>query len=540
MATEANLNPEDDKDDKKNLSVGGPGDAQSSGPSGSMPVAPTRPATPSGTPNIQSYLKANQGAGQQLAQGITGNVQKQANEFGQQVQNSSNKLNAQANPLQQNLGAGGQNLIKTSFQNPQDILSKQDQLNQFQKLRDQGYKGDLSNLQNQGQIAQNQLQNQLGTFNQAAQNAGTESGRFQLLRNTLGQPSYSQGQQKLDQLFLQAQPGAGKQLNQNLQGINKQVGNQLQGAASNFQNTLNGLNTQSAQNASDIQNILKTGNYGTNDLGEGFNDIGTAVQQHKNELIDLKNQLPAYQQALKSNMINQAQLNQLGLGNMGGQSLYGVDASQFINQTPIDQIQDPTMAQSATPEQLARYRALNQLAGSGAEADIFGNAQQVGGYDPFQYNQSGLQTAIGNAKQKAENQVTQYAQDLYNQIPGARSASGSSFAGSADPGAAWRGDLKYQLQNVIDNPNHMTASQQAQALRDVIAKGGAPVGYSLNEMKNNWGNASQNAYNYLDQLNALQNQRLGTGGTQNPGSPDLPTTPNGAIDWTKIKAPQGK
>lgn len=520
MATEANFNKDDEEDQPQSNG----GIASQADQGGGAAPAPMQRATPSGTPNIQSYMKANQGAGQQLAQGIGNQFQKQTNQLGQQVKQSGEQLKAQANPLEKNLGEQATNTIKTSFQNPQDILKQQDQLKQFQQLRDKGYQGDINALGQNAQQSQQQLQSQLGNIQQQAKGAGTESGRFQLLRNTFGQPQYTQGQQKLDQLFLQAQPGANRDLQQNLSNQTNQVKQQLGGTSAEIQSRLNALNGLSNQNAQQIQDTLATGNLNGQKLGTGFNDINENVKnEYQNALANSVSSNEAMKQALASNRYSPEQLNRMGLA--AGQQTWGVDvgAAGQYSANPLEAAEQGGYAKTATPEEFARYNALAQLAGGSAPKNIFGSSQasDVGTYNPINFNTDAYNQAV------KEKQNTINKTDLLNAMSTIKHSGISGNGSTTD-------QLNESIRKGISNGT-MTPEQANQKINEMLTT------YARNSADNSAAPLAAmyspftNYYNskYLPASNA----RLGEA---NPESSPLPFTPGSGIDWGKIKPPKGK
>lgn len=452
MAVEANLN-------KKKEDELLPGSAQAAPPSSQLgEAAPETPegqprTTPTGTPNIQSYIKANMGAGQQLAQGIQGGFQKQANQFGQQVSGAQSQLNKAAAPTEQALGQQGQNLIQTSFKNPQDILKQQDQLKQFQQLRDQGYKGQIGNLNTNAQQQQTQLKSQLGNLQQTAGNANTESGRYDLLRNTFGQPNYTQGQQKLDQLFLQSQPGATQGLQKGLSGITNQAGQQLTGATAEQQAKLNALQGLSAQRAQDIKNTFLNGN--GNDQNLGIKGIEGATQAQYADDQARAAQLPQILADLKANKLNNGDINSLGINDLQGQRLYNLNLGNYVNQTAPSE----TLSQATTQDQLGRYNALQSLAGN-PTANIFGGETQTTGYDPYGLQRQKLNTDMAKAQQYYEKELPQKALEAIWGGVQDQSGTGGGYGSfrSTNSGDQY-GNIRNQLVPYMNNPNTITGTQ---------------------------------------------------------------------------------
>lgn len=375
------------------------------------------PRTPiSSTPNIQQYLQANQGAGQNLAQGIQSNVQSQAQGLNQQVGSAQQKLNAQYQPLQQNL-SGGQQTIQSAFQNPQQLLDAYNaskslqtgqalndqqqqalsQYNQFQQLNTGGYNPAIQSYGTAAQQYGTPLQSQLQDLQNQAKLANTESGRSQLLQNTVAQPNYSIGQQSLDNLFLQAQPGVANQLKQNLGNISTQSTQNLNQANQDVQSKLAALNALSTQNQQYAKNLF-TGQGEPGQLGLGgitSNVANEYAQAQQNQPIALSQ----VQQAATQNQFTPEQLQQLGLGD--SYHAWGVNLNPYISANQLQAANAGGNAQVATPEEFARYNALNQVLGgpSGtAQASIFGGAQQAGGFNPVNFDKAGFETAVQGQK----------------------------------------------------------------------------------------------------------------------------------------------
>lgn len=423
MATELNFNQDDEEDQQTQQIGGGPVDSsQGQAVGGGMQrstMPATRPTTPSGRPNIKQYLEANQGAGQRLAGGIEEKARKQAGEVERGIGEGRTQLEAGSQPLAQNLGEQGSQRIQSAFKDPSSLLQQQDQLSQFQKLRDQGYQQDISNLGQTAAQRQQQLQGQVNQLGQTADLSGSETGRFELLRNTFGQPTYSRGQQRLDQLFLQAQPGAAKTLQQNLQGIRQQQATGLSGLDAETQAKINALQEMSGQRAQEWQSLL-TGGVGSGieeDISQrGLGDIQASSQRRLAEAQAAIAGLPGLQERLKNNQLTNADLDALGL--QRGTKLYDVDLSQYITQTP----REATLAGTADPTEVARYRALQQLAGD-TSGDIFGGATEIGGFKPFDYDKERLQQGISTRQQmyevdKANQLIDRYVNSMNQYIYG--------------------------------------------------------------------------------------------------------------------------
>lgn len=415
--------------------------------------APAQRANPSGAPNVQDYLNANQGAGQRLAGGITNDIQNQANRINQNVTSNQNQLNNLYQPLNQNISQG-QQTSQTAFQNPQALLdaynaqktgqplssdqqNAYNQYNQFQAnvggtAQNQQQQSNLQQYGSQGQTDYSQLQNQLSGLNQQTSAPINQMGQAQLLQHAFGTPTYNPGQQTLDSLFLQ---GQGNNLQKSLGNIYNQTNQNVTGLNSDVNSRLSALQQLAGQNVNNTKNLF-TG---------GLNDINTNVG---NEYTNAQNAQNAYQQGLQQDIANGNLSNEdyqkLGLAN--GTHLWGVGQSNvaggaggLLNQNGIitnNALQAANAggnAQVATPEEYARYNALNQLAGGptgSLQSSIFGgggNQPTQGGYSPFTLNNPALQTQIDATK----NQIAgnQQGSEFYNALMGGGSSGGGVVPG---------------------------------------------------------------------------------------------------------------
>lgn len=365
-------------------------------------AAPARQGS-SNRPNINKYLQANQGAGQQLAQGIQEKVQNQAQNLNKSIQSSNEQMQSKINPLEQELGDQGQQKIQTAFQDPKQILQNQQQLEQFKRLRDMGATQDIQTFAQQGDQAINTLQGQQNKIQEQAQMATTEGGRFGLLRNTFGQPTYSRGQQRLDQLFLQAQPGAARGLQHNLRDLNKATGQSVDQFGSQLANKQQAVTNLMQQRAQDVKDIF----------GQGMTDIGAAINQRKALAPEQIAAATSLDERLAKNELTAEDVALLGLN--AGQKIYNVDLANFLlpEQRDIGSIGN---AEFANPEEFARYNALMELSAAQVPS-IFGGATEAGGFNPYRYDQSDLTSALTAAENRV-NELSQSYQptttDLYN------------------------------------------------------------------------------------------------------------------------------
>lgn len=435
--------------------ITGGGGAPAGGGGGSAYQAPAASrGNPSGTPNVQDYLNANQGAGQKLSGAISGNVQNQANQVQQNYNTSQQQLGSMYDTANQNLSQG-QSAANSAFQNPQDLLNAyqaskaqanptpgstpaapdQQNLqayNQFQGdvAGTQQYNQNQQQIQNYGQAGQqavNNLQPQLGQLQQTAAMGANQMGQNQLLQQAVGTPNYSTGQKTLDSLFLS---GQSNQLNQNLNDIYNQTNQQTQNLAPDYQQKLSALQGLSGQNAAYAQNLFLNGN----DQGTGLNQIAGNAQKEYDAQVAANaagatqggTNFASLQDAASQNngqgRFTADQLKQLNLN--PGMQAWGVGLGQDITQTALNPAAQGGLAQTTTPEEFARYNALNQLAGGpsgAAQQSVFGSARTGGGYNPIGFDNTKFLNAVQD-KQKAITQT-----DLLNTVNANRSTSPDPF-----------------------------------------------------------------------------------------------------------------
>lgn len=453
MATELNFNTqdEDEQDGPETLLGSSGGAAAASSPMGAAPGT-QRQVNPSGRPNIKQYMQANQDAGNRLAGGIQNKTQNEASKLNTSINQNRNQLNTSANPLQQNLGEAGSQKIQSAFKDPSAILAQQDQLGQFKKLQNQGYNTDINAIQQNVAGAQNTLQSQVGNLANKATQAGTEEGRFELLRNSFSQPTYNRGQQKLDQLFLQAQPGVNKGLQQNLNNVATQAGQGVGAFSAEAQSKLQALQGLSQQRADEIQNLVKGGtSEGLEDdlNSRGLDDIGASSQA---QIAAAQAKLGAnagLQSRLASNTLTAEDLAQLGLTE--GQELWDASPTNYFQASTMDP-NSVNAASVADPNEVARYRALQQLSGD-TSADIFGGAQEFGTFNPYQWDKEALNAQAGKSKQYWEGEA------LQNVVKKMTTPTGGYSTFTAAPGS-W-GDILTRGVAAAKTPDQLRSAIEA-------------------------------------------------------------------------------
>ena len=159
--------------------------------------------------NIQSYLDANKDQADQMGQKITTNVAKEADDATAKVQDFSSKApTAQAYDPNE--------AIKKAT-----ALSDQEKAQYKEVKKTGGYTGPATV---DGVEGYQDVQKAASSAAQNVQNAGTETGQQQLLKQTYARPQYSAGENRLDQVLLQNSAGSRanlENLSQKYSGIDK-------------------------------------------------------------------------------------------------------------------------------------------------------------------------------------------------------------------------------------------------------------------------------------------------------------------------------
>lgn len=310
--------------------------------------------------NLKNYIGANQGAGNQLGERITGGLsrekEKASTQQAQGTQAIADKVNAERERLGQGEKFAEQLGTETGAQN---IYGDQGQRDQFGNLLQQqgNYQGINQNL-NQ---TQNQLQTNLNQLGQNVSNLGNEQGRFQLLQSNVKGPNYTTGQQRLDQLFLQTgDPRALQQAQQGLQGDIRGLQTGLNIAVDQFGNDISGLRQQEADVAKLLQDTL------TGESSSLYGGARTSAEQLNAQNALLNNAMTQYfsgqgvsddaqRQALQAELDRNAGLY------TSGEKIYNTladDNLKFANLGSVGNTAQDVMNQN----QFNKYNALMDLA----------------------------------------------------------------------------------------------------------------------------------------------------------------------------------
>ncbi len=342
-----------------------------SAPSATATASPERKGSGRFT-NIQKYLQANRQGGQQVAQGIGQNIQGGLSQQKEQSQQGMSELRQgieagkataqQGGQFLQDLKGIGQNIQQaTGAQNamnrPQDLgiqqFAQQPGFQQFQDI--QAGRGIDENLlrSQQSDLARSSGQYLAGA-QQAAQQLGSEGGRFGLLKQTFGgqaNPQYSTGQQRLDQLFL---------ARQGLQPLQQEVRQDIK--------TARELGRQASQAGSDVGRLVGQEKQLVSDIGQQAMSNEQAYMDMLSSYVPEINRLRGEEyDSAKQAFENRYGMSQEQLSRLGVQStsnIYDVLDDLSFEDVAVRGRDAITAKDVATGADVSRLAALSQIAGS--------------------------------------------------------------------------------------------------------------------------------------------------------------------------------
>jgi hypothetical protein len=339
--------------------------------------------TGSGFTNLDKYLQTNNS--QEFGNKVLGKV-------GDQVQNAQTQMNQAADSFKQKVDGANANMpneqqINSAIANPTSVDAKT-----FQGWENQQYAGPKSLGESQDDW--NKYWSGVQNAQTNTQMLGSDSGRFTLLDQYFGKPSYNYGEKSLDNLLFQ-QSGLGDQT-QSLQNQATQLQTQgndqaglLQGMASTKAGQVNDNRSKvlAAIGLDENRNVLTGANAGA--IGKQYSDVDAQVAKANAERAA---QVSSLRQGLAQDSLSSQDMARLGLSE--GQNLYGVDLTQYLS-AGSDLSRDQVM----TPQQRAYIQALSQMAGV---SDTFASGLASDPGAAFRYDTGGLQSAINGAKSEYE------------------------------------------------------------------------------------------------------------------------------------------
>ncbi len=324
--------------------------------------------------NVSSYLNANKGAGEKIANKVQTGLQRdlekvdkskdETSGVAKQVQDEKNRLAA---------ASGFNTQIK---EDPMTIANNAGSLDAFKKLYTNQNIAD-----SQQALASKALTGARSAVDAASANIGnlgTEQGRFALLDQNLNRPSYSQGQKRLDQLLFQV--GGAKQLADAQQGLNSQLSSRdadLRKIANNLTGDINNNKTAAIKAAellsgttgTETTNLTKAQEEEARKLSADRGAFNAYMNKVFTSGVDEKADDPALLQKFKDSLEGRVNLNDRTYN-----ALEGDKYKQYIQEGKTDLTDKDVL----NADEYARYDALAKLAGLDDARRYFTSAGDAG------------------------------------------------------------------------------------------------------------------------------------------------------------------
>jgi|CXWL01.1.fsa_nt_gi hypothetical protein len=434
---------------------------QDSGPAQPGGQQPTQSPAPKGSGrfmNLQKYVQANKPQAEQMAGRIGGSIAEKAQQAQKSAQDIQSQFGQQAQQEQQRLGQTEQFLGQLgSAAGAQGILQSPEELQKFQQIRQGGLNLNPANLAQQ--------QQQLQALGEQGKLAGSEAGRFQLLRQQFGSPSYSLGQRKLDQLLLQAVPGASQAMQQ-----------QINPALTGLQQTLSGAEQDIASQYGNIQSLAGQQQQALNQaLTGGVSDIESQLEAAREAASTGRTEaMGQFGTNVATRNLSAEQLAALGPQLQSPYaSLYNLNLADFMKPTD-DQLGDISIGQVASPEQAQRYASLQQL--GDLTGKYSGLTPDQAGYNKLPLDTERLYQELANQQTSFESQFKPQA-DVYQGLERARTGLPT--------------DQAFQnILNQVTNQNYSNLDSQRainyQPFMDSLINAGVDPGTAIQIMNNQY------------------------------------------------------
>ena len=310
--------------------------------------------------NVQKYIEANRPQIEALAKRMQENVQKSRQAIQEASAKQQAQLQARIAPEQQRL-AGAQEQIQQRIAEAGTREFSPEELQRFTALREgTGQFQEITPLDLSEQRLKARALEGLG------QRITAGAGREQLLRETIASPRYTVGQRKLDEMLLSSDPTIRRQ------------------ALENIKQTTSGVERGVAEQEREAREALG-----------GVRQEAAAAQRLAQE--QLGTARTGLQETIAARQAEEAarapEIREEAMRNIRDVPVWARESSQLDLALP-----EATVSRVATPEQLARARALAQL--GGYEQTVIPDAGLVGTY-------------AGDVEQSVQ-QYQQSVQNLYN------------------------------------------------------------------------------------------------------------------------------
>lgn len=356
--------------------------------------------------NIQSYLKANNGQSEALSNKLS-NLGTQTQ---QKFDTAKTDFNKEAATAQVPLNQG---IIDTAASNPSNFsqIANTADKQAFNRMLAGNYTGPVS-LGNQEQLNLN-AQN----YKTLANQGGTESGRFNLLKTFFNRPNYTRGQQTLDNLMVQADKNQLKQLQANRTQA-AQLTNNINTATNQAQATAKQYADEAAKAKTNILDKFTTN---VNDWNNQLKQKAESAQQVRN------NYYEQLQRELQNNQLSNDTLNSLGL--TPGQKLYNTDLSQYITTNPNLRASAQNVALTSDYD---KFAAVRNLLGDSTPQDVdkilnrYQNTSDANSFNAADniatYYKNNLANDLSDLQSRVEPQLRAAEADYMNNLVAAQSA----------------------------------------------------------------------------------------------------------------------
>lgn len=371
--------------------------------------------TGSGFQNLDKYLQTNNA--QQFGQEVVGKVQNKVDTARQNINDASHSFGQK---VESSNSLPNQQQLNQSIANPDQA----DQ-NQFADWRTQTYSGPHSLSESQDDY--NKLWSGTNQANEEAKSLGTEAGRFALLDNYFGKPTYSYGQKSLDNLLLQ-EGGIGSAINQ-LQNDAAQLKTYGNNQASALQNQASQRAGQVNESRQGVRKAIGIDEQGGVIQGSNAGSLGKKYADVQRE-VDAEN---AARQAQYEGV--KGQLQGGGLSKELTDRFGLPDNITYYNLNPLDYLSnsDPlTKDQVISDDERAYIQALSQLAGV---TDTFASNPSQAKTDPYSFNGD-----------RFKNDISTTQSDFMNGIRSILSQKGENYNGNPQQALKHYLDEKSQME----------------------------------------------------------------------------------------------
>lgn len=355
----------------------GTGAGPLSASSGASPQAQPKQGSSGRWTNLNSYLGANQQQAGQLGSTIVGRINDNIGQTEGALTSANNIFQSQ---VSQNTVQKDDNVLSQVRQDPTKV-----DVNAFSRMRDATYQGP-QNLSEIGGFQQG-----FEKARQQSEAAQNESGRSALIQDMFNRPTYSRGENKLDQLLIQN---------------NEQARSQFQTVQPRFQQ----LESMLGQKTDAAQQMAQQAKQQTEAARQAAQSTIQSERDSFNQMIESRvqqeqaKQLPEFERlrkALAKDQLSAADMAKLGLN--AGTQLFNLDPTRYLVQGSPDAINANNVA---TKDDFARYQALAQLAG--VDPTLLYNQDLAGTAGNFatRFDSTGFNQALAQAGQSAQADYT--------------------------------------------------------------------------------------------------------------------------------------